>query len=79
MLLLAGSAFALELEEPSIQEQTADVLPAAVATNETAVAQVILIIEDLAPATATVTVEIEDANAPSETLTPVPSVCIGND
>jgi hypothetical protein len=73
MLLLAGSAFALELEEPSIQEQTADVLPAAVATNETAVAQVILIIEDLAPATATVTVEIEDANAPSETLTPVPS------
>jgi hypothetical protein len=73
MLLLAGSAFALELEEPSIQEQTADVLPAAVATNETAVAQVILIIEDLAPPPATVTVEIEDANAPSETVTPAPS------
>jgi hypothetical protein len=73
MLLLAGSAFALELEEPTIQAQADDVLPPSVATNETAVAQVILIIEDVGPTPVPVTIEIQDANVPSETVTPVPS------
>jgi hypothetical protein len=73
MLLLAGSALALELEEPAIQEQVAEVLPASAATNKNDVAPVVLIIEDLESTPAPVILEIQDANVTSETVAPVPA------